>query len=217
MICQKSQHKHKKMKYCLLILIAIFLQNCTNPNAQNRTLPKIGFADTDPVTGDTIYPKIRDFEFMNQDSQKVTNATFEGKIYIADFFFISCPTICPKLTKQMLRIYTEFEEDDRLLMLSHTVDPKHDTIPRLKNYARNLGVSSEKWHMVRGDADFTYDIADDYFSVAHENPDAPGGYDHSGRIILVDKNRHIRSFCNGTDPGDVDRFMEDIKLLMNEK
>ena len=88
---------------------------------------------------------------------------------------------------------------------------------RLNNYARNLDVKSSKWQFATGAQDEIYEIADDYFSIAMEDPEAPGGYDHSGRFILVDENRHIRSFCDGTDPDDVDRFMKDIEDLLNEK
>jgi protein SCO1/2 len=178
-------------------------------------LPILG--ERDVVDGDTVYHTIPDFSFVNQDSQVVTNATFSGKAYVADFFFISCPTICPKTTKQMLRIYEHFKNDDRLLLAAHSIDPKRDTVGALKNYAHNLEVETKKWHFLTGDKDAIYEIADDYFSIAMEDADAPGGFDHSGRLILVDKNRHIRSFCNGTDPKDVDRFMKDIETLLNEK
>ncbi|HMQ91131.1 MAG TPA: SCO family protein, partial [Flavilitoribacter sp.] len=99
-------------------------------------------------------------------------------------------------------------------LVSHTIDPKHDTVPRLKKYAEGLGVTAPKWDFVTGDKKAIYDIATDYMSIASEDPDAPGGFNHSGYLILVDKNRHIRSFCNGTQPEDVDRFMKDIDWLL---
>ncbi len=186
---------------------------CESPSPQ--TLPILGQRDV--VNGDTVYHSIPDFSFIDQDSQVVTNETFAGKAYVADFFFIHCPTICPKTAKQMLRIYEHFADNDGLLLAAHTVDPERDTVAALHNYARNLNAQTAKWHFLTGDEDAIYDIADDYFSVALKDPDAPGGFDHSGRLILVDKNRHIRSFCNGTDPEDVDRFMQDIQLLLDEK
>lgn len=214
----------KKLVQSLAVLVGVTLViSCGSESASGtgdstpKTLPFIGERDIDPATGDTIYASIRDFEFLNQDSQVVSNATFENKAYVVDFFFISCPTICPKLKQQMLRIHERFESNADLLMLSHTVDTKHDTIPRLKKYADNLGVSSQKWHFVTGEKDSIYNIANDYFSVAIENADAPGGYDHSGRIILVDENRHVRAFCNGTDPGEVDAFMDQIDVLLSEQ
>ncbi len=186
------------------------------PNLGPDKLPILGNREAGP-SGDTIYHTIPDFSFVNQDSKVVNNATFAGKAYVADFFFIACPTICPKTAKQMLRIHDEFKDNPNLLLMAHTVAPKYDTVAALYRYATNLGVTSEKWHFVTGEQEAIYGIADDYFSVAMEDPEAPGGFDHSGRLILVDKNRHIRSFCDGTDPADVDRFMKDIEKLLNEK
>lgn len=194
----------------LFLLIAIII-SCT---FENKTLPKYGvFEETN---GDTIFHTIRDFQFINQDSNFVTNQTFSDKIYISDFFFTSCPTICPKVKQQMLRIYEEFEGEPRLQFLSHSIDFKRDSVPVLKKYADKLGISSDRWHLVTGDKEQIYDIAEDYFSIALEDADAPGGYDHSGYIILIDSNRHIRAFCDGTDPNEVDDFMKNIEKLLNE-
>lgn len=207
---------------CTILGSSLVFYNCGNISEEpqkisNKSLPFLGFHDTDSISGDTIYHTIRPFEFVNQDSQKVTNELFDGKVYAVDFFFISCPTICPKLTKEMLRVHEKFKDNPNFLMLSHTVDTKHDTIPRLKGYAENLGADTNKWHFVTGEKRKIYEIAEDYFSVALENEDAPGGYDHSGRIILVDGKGRVRSFCNGTEPKEVDEFMKDIELLLAEK
>jgi protein SCO1/2 len=179
-----------------------------------RELPIIGFHDV--VDGDTVYHHIPAFRFVNQDSQWVTNQTFSDKIYVADFFFTSCPTICPKLTKSMLQLYEQYEEESRLRFLSHSIDTKRDTVGKLALYAGNLGVSSDRWHFVTGDRSEIFDIADSYYSIAKESPDAPGGFDHSGRLILIDTKGRVRSFCDGTDPEDVKRFSEDIKILLGE-
>lgn len=202
-------------KFLFIALILSGLAACFQ-NSEKHTLPILGERDVSPA-GDTIYPKVPDFYFIDQDSQAVTNATFKDKIYVVDFFFINCPTICPKVKKNGLRIYEKYKNDDRVLMLSHTVNPRHDNVPALKRHAEKLGIESKKWHLVTGEQDAIYGIADDYFSVATENPEAPGGFDHSGRLILVDKNRHVRSFCDGTDADDVSRFMEDIDLLLEEE
>lgn len=198
--------------YLLLFVSIIYLFSCKNTPGK---LPILGEREFNGK--DTIYPKIPEFSFIDQDSQIVDNQTFKDKIYIADFFFTSCPTICPKVTRQMLRIYKEFENNDQVLQLAHSIDVKHDTIPKLKKYAENLNVKSYKWHFVTGEKEKIFDIANYYFSVAVENPDSPGGFDHSGRLILVDKNRYVRSFCDGTDPQSVDKFILDIKQLLAEK
>lgn len=196
------------------IFLLAGLASCNVPNAQNQPLPVIG--NREIVDGDTVYHTVPDFAFMNQDSQWVTNETFAGKAYVVDFFFTHCPTICPKVAKQMKRVHDRFLEEDRLLLLAHSIDPKRDTIGRLKWYADNLGVESSKWHFVTGVKDSIYAIADDYFSIAIENPDSPGGFDHSGRLILIDPQRRVRSFCDGTDAKSVDKFMLDIDKLLRE-
>lgn len=117
----------------------------------------------------------------------------------------------------MLRIYEYFKNDNCVLLMAHSIDVKRDTVEKLKLYAQNLGVESQKWHFVTGNKNEIYNIADDYFSIAKEDPNAPGGFDHSGRLILVDKNRHVRSFCDGTDPASVDQFIQDIQLLIKEQ
>jgi protein SCO1/2 len=194
--------------------IAVAVASCQDETS-NRPLPILGERDI-AANGDTIYPVIPDFSFIDQDSQVVNNATFAGKAYIADFFFIHCPTICPKVKANGLRIYEKFKNEDRLLILSHSIDVKNDTVAALRHHAEKLGIDSRKWHLVTGDHDAIYAIADDYFSVAKEDPSSPGGFDHSGRIILVDKNRHVRSFCDGTNAESVDKFMNDIEKLLKE-
>lgn len=199
---------------CFIVLI-VLLEACTSGNT-DRKLPILGERDVTP-SGDTIYPQIPDFQFIDQDSQVINNATFEGKAYVADFFFIHCPTICPKVKANGLRLYQKFQNEDRLGMLSHSIDTRNDTVAALRHHAEKLGINSKKWHLVTGDHDAIYAIADNYFSVATEDPSAPGGFDHSGRLILVDKNRHVRSFCDGTNAEDVDRFMKDIEKLLKEE
>lgn len=198
----------------LLAVLALFA-SCFSDDS-NRKLPILGERDITPA-GDTIYPTIPDFQFVNQDSQLVTNATFAGKAYVVDFFFIHCPTICPKVKANGLRVYNKFKDEDRLLMLSHSIDTRNDTVAALKRHAEKIGIESKKWHLVTGDHDAIYAIADNYFSVAKEDPSAPGGFDHSGRLILVDKNRRVRAFCDGTDAEDVDRFMKNIERLLREE
>lgn len=202
--------------FCLFIApLSIFMISCGNDAP--KTLPIIGERLGLTATGDTIYPTIPDFSFINQNGETVTNADFKGKIYVVDFFFTHCPTICPKVTAQMLRVHDRFKDSSGVLLLSHSIDPKHDTIGRLKEYAGKLGVVAPKWQFVTGEKDSIFGIADDYFSIAKENAEAPGGFDHSGRLILVDKKRHVRSFCDGTDAKDVDRFMGDVQTLLREQ
>lgn len=202
------------MKNIFLFSLMCMLLAACSPD-QPRVLPILG--ERDVVNGDTIYPTIPDFSFIDQDSQVVTNATFAGKVYVVDFFFIHCPTICPKVKANGLRIYQKYKNDDRVRMLSHSIDTRNDTVAALHHHAQKLGIEASKWRLVTGDHDVLYGIADDYFSIAQEDPSAPGGFNHSGRLILVDRNRHVRAFCDGTNAEEVDRFMQEIDLLLLEK
>ena len=203
------------MKYwSLLLWVSLFWVACSNEQKQNGKdeLPILG--QEKEVNGKMMQHQIPDFAFLNQDSVLVTNETFKDKIYVADFFFTSCPTICPKVKKQMQRIYDNYSDNPNLLLLSHTIDVKRDTVGKLREFAENMGVSSSRWHFVTGDHDKIYEIADDYFSIAIEDPNAPEGFDHSGRLLLIDENRHIRAFADGTDEKEVNRFMKDIDKLL---
>ncbi|MFZ4543995.1 MAG: SCO family protein [Saprospiraceae bacterium] len=201
------------MKNTLFIAIStLFICSC---GLDEKKLPILG--ERDFVNGDTIYATIPAFQFVNQDSAIINNGTYKGKIYIVDFFFTHCPTICPKVKKNMLRIYDRYKSNDKVLQLSHTIDPTRDTIGRLKEYASKLNIDSKKWSLVTGDKFKIYEIANRYFAVAKEDPDAPGGFDHSGNIILVDSKGRVRAFADGTDADAVNKFMLDIDLLLKEE
>jgi protein SCO1/2 len=204
-----------KITTLLSIIIATFILVGCNSSGNNE-LRYYGFHETDPITGDTIYHQIRDFSFVDQDSQLITNAYFDDKIYIADFFFTSCPTICPKVKAQMLRIYEKYEGDDRVALLSHTIDVKRDTVGKLKKYAQGLGADSPQWRFVTGDRDSIYAISYDYISTVLEAPEVPGGFDHSGWILLIDKDRHLRAYADGTKEEKVDVFLKQIDQLLEE-
>lgn len=187
----------------------------TGCNREPERLPILG--NVNVVDGDTIYHTVPDIELIDQDSQVLRLSDFENKIFIGDFFFTSCPSICPKVTKQMLRIYERYKDDDRVLLLSHTIDQRNDTVEVLHRYAENLGVNTERWKFVTGERDSIFHLADQYFVSALVDPNAPGGFDHSGRIILVDKNRHVRGFAEGTDPESVTAFFDVVDQLLHEE
>ena len=207
--------------FLLLYLYAYCLSAC-GPLGEER-LPILGerLIQEKEIDGktviDTLYHRIPPFEFVNQDSQKVSQTTFEGKIYVSDFFFTTCPTICPKMKSQLLRIYEKYLDDERVLILSHSVDIVHDSVPVLKDYAERLGIKSSKWHLVTGSEEAIYDMAGHYLLAAQKDEEALGGYDHSGQFMLIDTNRHIRATCDGTNPEDVNRFMKDIDRLLAEQ
>ncbi len=206
------------MKIRLLLSLTgliLFLGSCQESTSEDKTLPILGRREV--VNNDTVYHKIADFAFVDQDSSWVTQETFDDKIFVADFFFTSCPTICPVMKTQMLRVYEVFEEDPSVGFLSHSIDPAHDTVAVLKEFAGRLGVKSDKWHFVTGRKDDILKQAQtSYMVTAMEDASEPGGFVHSGAFILVDKQGRIRGVYDGTKEDQVDRLIEDIRILKNE-
>ena len=196
----------------ILLILSLFILSCQNES--EKSLPILGNHEINGT--DTLYHKIPPFNFVNQNNKNIDNNNLAEYIYISDFFFMSCPSICPKVKKQMLRIYDKHNSNDLIKFVSHTIDPKRDTPERLKMYADNLEVNHDKWYFLSGSKDSLLDMAEAYFVAAYEDPDAPGGFDHSGKILLVDTNGYIRAFCDGTDKDEVDAFMRDIDKLVAE-
>ncbi|MEM8899748.1 MAG: SCO family protein [Bacteroidota bacterium] len=202
----------KNFSWLVLLFLAIGIGACNEPSQQEE-LPIMGQPSI--VDGDTIPFTLPAFSLMNQDSSVINNESLKGKVFVSDFFFTSCPTICPRMKAQMLRIQKEFRDDDRVVLVSHTIDPRFDQVPVLSVYADRLGIDSEKWHLLTGEQDDIYDLARSYMITALEDSTAPGGYAHSGAFILVDQEQHIRGFYDGTLPDDVDNLMGDILTLLD--
>lgn len=164
---------------------------------------------------DTLYHTIPAFRFINQDSAEITEKTFEGKIYVSDFFFTTCPSICPKMKQQMLRLYEKYKNDDRILLLSHSIS-REDSVPVLRDYAQKMKISSRRWHLVTGNWNEIERMAKQYFVTVTEDKNEPGGYLHSGHFALIDKQKRIRGIYEGTKPQEVDKLLQDIDILLNE-
>ena len=208
-----------KFKIGVTFLLLISIVSCGVPSAQK--LPILGRKEFKEIDGklDTIYHTIPDFSFVDQDSVTVTPATFEGKVYVADFFFGTCPTICPIMKQQMLRVYEEFKDNDAFAILSHTIDPEHDTVAYLKDFSLRLGVpDNSTWKFVTGDQDEIYEIGsgDGYLVPVGEDADAPGGFIHSGAFILIDQEKRIRGNYDGTKAMEVAALINDIPKLLAE-
>lgn len=206
----------------IISLFALTLFSCSGGKKDNR-LAILGPKQIDTtrvngqVTTDTVYHKIADFGFLDQDSVMVTNKSLDGKIYIADFFFTTCPTICPKMNAQLVRVYDKYKDDGNIKILSYSIDPVHDSVAVLRNFARRLDVSSKTWHFVTGDQDKIFELGQNsYMVTAMEDQSTPGGFLHSGALILVDPQRRVRGYYNGTSPEDVDRLIDDIPKLLAE-
>ncbi|MBS1681031.1 MAG: SCO family protein [Bacteroidetes bacterium] len=186
---------------------------------KKEKLPILGVRNF--IGKDTIFHTIAPFQFVDQDSAMVSNATFKDKIYVADFFFTSCRTICPIMKTQMLRVYKATEGMDDVLILSHSIDPEYDTVALLHDYAERLGypdkIKSERWHFVTGVRDSIFKIAQtSYYATAMEDKAEPDGYIHSGAFLLIDKRGRIRGKYDGTKEEDVNLLIDDIKKLRKE-
>ena len=157
------------------------------------------------------------FQFTDQDGHPVDSNTIKGKIFVADFFFTSCPSICPKMMKSMDLVYEKYKSNKQILILSYSIDPVRDSVPRLKAYEKKIGFESSGWHLLTGNKDSIYHLADKYLVSASEDPDAPGGHIHDGNFILVDKQRRIRGYYDGTDEVKVQKLLDDMDILLKEK
>lgn len=161
--------------------------------------------------------RIADFELYNQNGDTITEATFENKIYVADFFFTRCATICPVMTTNMNALQAAFSNDTDVLLLSHSVTPVMDSIPILKDYANYKGVIDGKWHLVTGAKKQIYNLArKSYFAVLDEGDGGDQDFIHTEQFVLVDSKRRIRGYYDGTDPKEVARIIEDIAILKTE-
>lgn len=223
---KKRQAIHIKLRKAAALLMGLFVTACLvyayKPSwfielfREDKILPIFGVYDVSS-TGDTLYPRISDFTFVDQEGANITNDSLKDKLYVMDVFHITCPNVSPKVKKNELRIYNKYRDEPRVVLMSFSIDVKHDTVPELKRYAQSLGIpDNRRWHILTGDHDAIFGIMDDHLQVATESTDAPFGFDHSGRLILVDHKRHIRSFCDGTDWQEVERFIQDIDALLKE-
>lgn len=198
--------------FSLFIVVLVFVSSCST---KQQPLPIFGQREVNGT--DTVYHTIAKFQFVDQDSAIVTNETFKDQIYVADFFFTSCRTICPIMKTQMLRVYEATKEIPDVKLLSHSIDPEYDTVELLHNYAERLGVTSDRWHFITGVKDSIYKLAQtSYFATAMEDKSEPDGFIHSGAFLLIDKQQRIRGKYDGTKEEDVNRLIADISRLRKE-
>lgn len=204
----------------LSFALAIFISSCQD----SKKLPILGPREAISVKNedgsmgvDTVYQTIPAFRFLNQDSVYITNDQFKDKIYIADFFFTSCTTICPTMHRNMKTIFEKYKDNPDVMYLSHTIDFKYDKPSVLKKYAQKLGVDGNKWQFVYGSKDSVYKLAERSYLVAvMEDTTARDGYIHQGWLVLIDKHKRIRGAYDGTDPKQVEQLTKDIPVLLAE-
>lgn len=201
------------MKNLAWILVGMAsLLACNEPKGESLPI----YGETSTTDSDTIYHTIGNFGFYDQDSTLITDESVEGKVYVADFFFTSCPSICIPMAKQMLRVHKRFGDHPDFMILSHSLDPEYDTVPVLKQYASGLGIEAgDRWHFLTGGETDVFSLGEQqYFVTAKQDQQAPGGVLHSGAFVLVDQQGRIRGVYDGTNAEKVDQLMLDIDRLL---
>jgi protein SCO1/2 len=212
--------KYKLFGIVLLLLSAVIILLFYNALQPKRILPVYQPADFNPdLVDDSLrhvkkYHTIANFSLTNQNGQHITQEDYRDKIYVADFFFTTCPTICPVMTGNMVDIQSQIIEDDDVKLLSYTVTPDIDSVAQLKKYAREKGVIDSKWNLVTGDKKQIYELArKSYLAVKDVGDGGPFDMIHTENFILVDKEKRIRGTYDGTDPKAVKELLEDIETL----
>ncbi|MFM2225904.1 MAG: hypothetical protein RJA07_2106 [Bacteroidota bacterium] len=162
-----------------------------------------------------VFHTIANFKLIDENGQIITNDSFKNKIYVANFFFCSCATICPKMTRNLLKIQEEYSRVKYVRIISHTVDPEHDSIQRLKAYMKKFGADERKWSFVTGDREQLYQLCKNSYFLAVQ-ADGPETFDHSEKLVLVDNHRIIRGVYDGTDSISVNKLQHDIVSLLKE-
>lgn len=164
------------------------------------------------------YHRIADFSLLNQNGEIITQENYRDKIYVADFFFTTCPTICPIMTANLVEVQAALANDPEVLLLSHSVTPEIDSVAQLKKYAIEKGVNDAKWNLVTGDKKQIYELArKSYLAVQEDGDGGPFDMIHTENFILVDKQRRIRGFYDGTKEEEMDRLLSDIEILKNSE
>jgi len=210
------------MKRLIGAAAILFLASaCKFNSADNNKLPIYGNHTPvtrtvgDKTTTDTLYQAIPDFKTVNQYGDSITNKSLDGKIYVADFFFTTCPSICPTMHRNMLNVYGAYKNDKDIRIISYTIDPKHDSVNVLKSYADKLGIAGNTWWLLQGKKEEIYKLSESYL-VRKPEEDAKQLFIHDGYFILVDKQKRIRGTYDGTVPDQVTRLIADIKTLKAE-
>ena len=189
-----------------------------------KNLPIYNPADVNPELVDSTvqyiqkYHTISNFSFTNQNGKVVTQKDYEGKIYVADFFFTTCGSICPIMTTNMVDVQKAFAKNPKVMLLSHTVFPETDSVPVLKAYAIKKGVNDQKWNLVTGDKKAIYSLArKSYLAVKLGKPSELYDMVHTENFVLVDTKRRVRGFYDGTKKEEIQRLIEDINWLLTQE
>lgn len=218
--------KNKGLLYSIIgiaVVLAVAIPVAYTILAPSEPLPIYQPADINPklvdesVQHQTHSHRVGAFSLWNQNGQNITEANYEGKIYVADFFFATCEGICPKMSAQMERMSAVFANDAEIMFLSHSVTPEIDSVEVLSEYAQLYGAEAGKWNLVTGDKKQIYELArKHYFAVTTEGDGGKSDFIHTENFVLVDKDKRLRGFYDGTDPDAVNQCIEDIRTLKEE-
>jgi protein SCO1/2 len=216
--------KYKKFFAVLFLFSIITISLFYSALKPSKSLPIFNPSDVNPELVDSTiqyiskYHTIADFAFINQNGKKITQKDYEGKIYVADFFFTTCGSICPKMTTNLVEVQRAFLNNPKVMILSHTVFPETDSIAVLKSYAKKNGVIDGKWNLVTGDKKEIYTMArKSYLAVKLGKPEALFDMVHTENFVLVDQKKRVRGFYDGTKKEDIKKLIEDINFLCNNK
>lgn len=212
--------KYRVLLGTFLVFSIITITLFYNVLKPTKTLPIYNPADVNPELVDSTAQyiakghEIADFSFINQNGKVVTQKDYEGKIYVADFFFTSCQSICPIMTTNMVDVQKAFLHNPKVILLSHSVTPEIDSVSVLKKYAKEKGVIDSKWNLVTGDKKEIYSLArKSYLAVKLGKPSELYDMVHTENFVLVDTHKHIRGFYDGTKKEEIKRLIEDINWL----
>ena len=215
--------KYKLFLCTVIVLSAIILTLFYSALKPKKTLPIYNPSMVNPELVDSTvqyiskYHTIADFSFTNQNGKKITQKDYEGKIYVADFFFTTCGSICPKMTTNLAEIQKSIINNPKVMLLSHTVFPETDSVSVLKKYAIKNGVIDSKWNLVTGDKKQIYTMArKSYLAVKLGKPNELYDMVHTENFVLVDSKKRVRGFYDGTKEEDIQRLIEDINFLCSE-
>lgn len=197
--------------------VAVYFLLRTGKNVYHK-LPYYGEREVAANGEDTIYHSISDFKLVNQAGDTVSHQALDEHVYVADFFFVKCPTICPTMSSQMQRVYALFKDNPTVRFASFTVNPEADSVPVLAAYAKAHEAATEKWLFLTGDKKEIYRLArHDYLVNAMQGDGGPDDFIHSEMFVLVDKDKHIRGYYDGTSTKSVDTLMDEVRVLLSEK
>jgi protein SCO1 len=206
-----------------LIILSVGIGIAYKINLDSQTLPIYNPANLNPQLVDESVQKVYknhqvgSFSLINHLGDTITEKDFEGKIYVVDFFFTTCQTICPKMTTQMKRVQDAYLEDEEVKLLSHTVTPEIDSVAALREYAKQVGVNATRWLLATGDPKEIYTLArKSYFALVTAPDESDDEFVHTENFVLIDKDKRLRGFYDGTSTKDVDRLINDIKILKKE-